>query len=641
MIKLLFILIFFNQNPDPVRDSLLLELKTSQKPDKKASIYYNLAKQLYGSDQNLAIAYADSAICFGELSNNQKMTANAINIKAVAYLIKSDFETSTKLNLEALKIRESIQDTVGLLESHLNLGNILYRQGKSNEAIGRYKKSLEYAKMINSQRGLSLLYNNIGSYYRDRWNSTDAKVDLDSARFYLLQSLDIKTKLNDSRAQIHTLNQLSELAQGEKDYMIAENYLKRSLEISQGVEDGELQISILTQLSQFNLEVGDKAQALDFALRSYAIAEDMEATYMISSTSGFVANAYEALGDYKNALDFNKRKIKADQQLNNETKQKIQQDLLIQYESEKKELENQRLLEEQRFLDLTLRRKNELLIGAGIILLGLVGVGFFQRRKNRQLAIAQQSLNMTLGQLTEKNEEIEKKSLLLSQVNSNLKESNSIRERFLSVVSHDVKAPLNSLQLLLDYWDQKILSVEELNDLIPRISKQTKTVQNLLKNLLEWAQTQMEYSKLQFSEVNLRELVEESIRFAAPSAEGKKVNIINLIPEELTLRSDRDRLNFIIRNLVSNALKFTNSDGQVVVSFDNGKIQVADNGIGMSKKRLESLFAQGMGPSTGTDGEKGSGIGLLLCKEFAESLGAKLEVVSELNKGSTFSVNLG
>ncbi|OYX18208.1 MAG: hypothetical protein B7Z16_09125, partial [Algoriphagus sp. 32-45-6] len=103
----------------------------------------------------------------------------------------------------------------------------------------------------------------------------------------------------------------------------------------------------------------------------------------------------------------------------------------------------------------------------------------------------------------------------------------------------------------------------------------------------------MEYSKLQFSEVNLRELVEESIRFAAPSAEGKKVNIINLIPEELTLRSDRDRLNFIIRNLVSNALKFTNSDGQVVVSFDNGKIQVADNGIGMSKKRLESLFAQG------------------------------------------------
>lgn len=336
MIKLLFILIFFNQNPDPVRDSLLLELKTSQNPDKKASIYYNLAKQLYGSDQNLAIAYADSAIYFGELSNNQKMTANAINIKAVAYLIKSDFETSTKLNLEALKIRESIQDTVGLLESHLNLGNILYRQGKSNEAIGRYKKSLEYAKMINSQRGLSLLYNNIGSYYRDRWNSTDAKVDLDSARFYLLQSLDIKTKLNDSRAQIHTLNQLSELAQGEKDYMIAENYLKRSLEISQGVEDGELQISILTQLSQFNLEVGDKAQALDFALRSYAIAEDMEATYMISSTSGFVANAYEALGDYKNALDFNKRKIKADQQLNNETKQKIQQDLLIQYESEKR-----------------------------------------------------------------------------------------------------------------------------------------------------------------------------------------------------------------------------------------------------------------------------------------------------------------
>ena len=638
MLSLLF------QNSNPVGDSLVLELRKANDPAVKASLYYTLAKTYYGSNQDLAIAYADSSISLSEQTNVQKMKANAINIKAVAYLIKSDFETSMKLNLEALKIRETIQDTVGLIESHLNIGNILYRTSKGKEAIERYKKALGYAKLAKSQRGLSLLFNNIGSYYRDRWKESSESSDLDSAKVYLIQSMEIKTALNDSRGLIHTLNQLSELAMGEKRYMLAESYLNRALEITKGVDDGELQISLLTQLTDFNIEVGDKSKALTYALSAFEIAEKMESTYMISSTSGFVANAYEALGDYRNALQFNKKKMEADRILNDENKQKIQEDLLIQYESEKKELENQRLLEEQRFLDLSLRRKNELLIGAGIILIGLAGIGFLQRKKNGELARAEKDLTNTLHELTAKNEEVQKQSILLSEANTALKESNSVRERLLSVVSHDLKTPLTSLQTLLDYWDKKLLSEEELTDLLPRISKQTETVNLLLENLLEWAKTQMEYSQLQFAEVNLRSLVDESIKLATTSTEGKILTILNDVPEELVIHTDRERLNFIIRNLISNALKFTQSEGLIRVSYDpfgKGKIQIIDNGVGMNQSRLESLFSRKMGASKGTDGEKGSGVGLLLCKEFAESLGASLEVVSKENEGSTFTINLG
>lgn len=644
MWKVALVLNLLFQTPNPAGDSLVLELKKTQDPKAKASIYYNLAKNYYGSDQDLAIAYADSSLSFSQKVDDPKMKGNAINIKAVAFLIKSDFETSMKLNLEALKIREAIQDTVGLLESHLNIGNILYRTNKSNEAVGRYKKALTYAKLANSQRGLSLLFNNIGSYYRDRWKLSKEASDLDSAKVYLVQSMEIKSTLNDSRGLIHTLNQLSELAQSEKKYMLAESYLNRGLEVSKGIEDAELQISILTQLTEFNLEVGDKSQALGYAKNALEIAEKMESTYMISNTSGYVAEAYEALGDYRNALLFNKKKMEADRILNDENKQKIQEDLLIQYESEKKELENQRLLEAQRFLDLSLQRKNELLIGAAIILIGLVGIGFLQRKKNRELADAQQELQYALNQLTEKNREIEQQSNLLLESNEALKESNSIRERLLSVLSHDLKTPLNSLNLLLDFWGKKEFSAEEIEAILPKISQQTKTVQGLLENLLEWAQTQMEYSKLQFAEVNLRSLAEESIALAKTTAEGKKLDIINEIPEEISIYTDRDRLNFIIRNLISNALKFTPAEGQILVAYeaeDKGKIKVIDNGVGMSKSRMQALFSQGMGPSKGTEGEKGSGVGLLLCKEFAESLGAKLEVVSEVKKGSTFSILLG
>lgn len=644
MFKVALVLSLFFQNTNPTGDSLVRELKKTQDPSTKASIYYNLAKTYYGSDQDLAIAYADSSISFSNQVDVPKMKANAINIKAVAYLIKSDFETSMKLNLEALKIRETIQDTVGLIESHLNIGNILYRTSKGKEAIERYKKALGYAKLAKSQRGLSLLFNNIGSYYRDRWKESSESSDLDSAKVYLIQSMEIKTALNDSRGLIHTLNQLSELAMGEKRYMLAESYLNRALEITKGVDDGELQISLLTQLTDFNIEVGDKSKALTYALSAFEIAEKMESTYMISSTSGFVANAYEALGDYRNALQFNKKKMEADRILNDENKQKIQEDLLIQYESEKKELENQRLLEEQRFLDLSLRRKNELLIGAGIILIGLAGIGFLQRKKNGELARAEKDLTNTLHELTAKNEEVQKQSILLSEANTALKESNSVRERLLSVVSHDLKTPLTSLQTLLDYWDKKLLSEEELTDLLPRISKQTETVNLLLENLLEWAKTQMEYSQLQFAEVNLRSLVDESIKLATTSTEGKILTILNDVPEELVIHTDRERLNFIIRNLISNALKFTQSEGLIRVSYDpfgKGKIQIIDNGVGMNQSRLESIFSRKMGASKGTDGEKGSGVGLLLCKEFAESLGASLEVVSKENEGSTFTINLG
>ena len=304
----------------------------------------------------------------------------------------------------------------------------------------------------------------------------------------------------------------------------------------------------------------------------------------------------------------------------------------------------QRLLEEQRFLDLSLRRKNELLIGAGIILIGLAGIGFLQRKKNGELARAEKDLTNTLHELTAKNEEVQKQSILLSEANTALKESNSVRERLLSVVSHDLKTPLTSLQTLLDYWDKKLLSEEELTDLLPRISKQTETVNLLLENLLEWAKTQMEYSQLQFAEVNLRSLVDESIKLATTSTEGKKLTILNDVPEELVIHTDRERLNFIIRNLISNALKFTQSEGLIRVSYDpfgKGKIQIIDNGVGMNQSRLESIFSRKMGASKGTDGEKGSGVGLLLCKEFAESLGASLEVVSKENEGSTFTINLG
>lgn len=151
-----------------------------------------MARTFYATDPDRSIAYTDSAFFQLEDSKLEKLRANVLNIRGVASLIKSDFESAMKSHVDALRIREQIQDTVGILESQLNIGNILYRTGSAREAAVRYRKALFYAKLSDNQRGQGLLYNNLGSYFRDLWTETKDPVDLDSAKYYLTEASTIK-----------------------------------------------------------------------------------------------------------------------------------------------------------------------------------------------------------------------------------------------------------------------------------------------------------------------------------------------------------------------------------------------------------------------------------------------------------------
>lgn len=623
-------------------DSLKKEVLLSQDLPQKAELYYALAKANYAADQELSIAYADSAIALAETQNLPKIKANSLNIKGVSQLIQSNFESAMETHLEALTLREELRDTVGLLESQLNIGNILYRTGNANEAAQRYRTALFYAEITGNQRGQSLLYNNLGSYFRDLYQETDENLDLDSATYYLQQSLKIKTELNDSGGTINTLNQLSELARKEGDLALAENYLNQALQVSEGIQNKELQISLLSELAEFRMEKNDFQQAIDYARSAFQLAEEMESTFLISSTSGLLASAYSGLGDYRNAFSFSERKIAADQIIYTEQNKRATEDLLIKYESEKKQLENQRLLEQQKFLDLSIQRKNEILVGFGILLIGLVAGWVYQRKKNKELDLAHQETKDILTRIQAQNEKIELQSRELELANLALKESNRIRERLFSVVSHDLKAPLASLQGCLNIFESDLISEKEFREILPKISSQTEVVGRLLENLLEWASAQLEFNRIELSPVHVRELVFESIQFFAQNIEGKSLQVFNEIPDDLQLVLDRERLNFIIRNLISNAIKFTPKGGEVRISYSSegkGKIKVSDSGLGMNPEQIKTLFSGRVASGKGTQGEKGAGVGLMLCKEFTESIGAKLEVDSRKNDGSTFSIS--
>jgi signal transduction histidine kinase len=224
-----------------------------------------------------------------------------------------------------------------------------------------------------------------------------------------------------------------------------------------------------------------------------------------------------------------------------------------------------------------------------------------------------------------------------------LNELNASKDKFFSIIAHDLKNPFNTIIGFSDMMKESIrlndpATFYEYTEMINTSAIQTL---RLLENLLEWANSQR--GNLSFTPVpiNLSEIVKDEFIMVDEMATGKNIELKSFIPETLTFVADKNMIRTILRNLITNAVKFTHKNGQVQVNAinynDNIEISVSDNGIGMSKETIAKLFRIDANLSTrGTENEKGTGLGLFLCKEFAEKHNGNIWVESEEGKGSTF-----
>ncbi len=240
-----------------------------------------------------------------------------------------------------------------------------------------------------------------------------------------------------------------------------------------------------------------------------------------------------------------------------------------------------------------------------------------------------------------------KTHLALMQQQQELKELNATKDKFFSIIAHDLKSPFNHLLGLTEIINnlaeksdnKEILEISEL------INKSAKRGKNLLDNLLEWSRSQIGTHIFNPKNIVLFDSVDETISFASSMAAEKHISIVNDIPQKTIVLADINMLNTILRNLISNAIKFTNPDGVVrIYARDlkhSVKITVEDNGIGISNSILPKLFNIEENPSTiGTGSEKGTGLGLILCREFVDRHGGEIYVKSERGMGSKFIFKL-
>lgn len=217
---------------------------------------------------------------------------------------------------------------------------------------------------------------------------------------------------------------------------------------------------------------------------------------------------------------------------------------------------------------------------------------------------------------------------------------NILKNRLLSVVSHDTRSPLNSLKGTLFLLENDALTQEEMKDTVGKIIIQSEQVNNFLDNLLHWAKNQFEQPKPNVSSFNIQEVLLPTIELLKPIAFAKKITILHNNIQDLTIKADKEMLKTVIRNLISNAIKFcsTNDSIEIKTLTNNNQVTVFcnDTGIGISQENLEKIFEEGQLSTKGTNNELGTGLGLLLCKSFVEANGGNIGVTSQENKGSSF-----
>ncbi len=239
-------------------------------------------------------------------------------------------------------------------------------------------------------------------------------------------------------------------------------------------------------------------------------------------------------------------------------------------------------------------------------------------------------------------------SAALEKSQEKLKEANRSKDRFFSILAHDLKGPFQGLLGYADIIkrDADALSKDEIKDFASELYDSAKRLFRMLENLLEWSRLQRGTIKIEPSKINVKQSADMTIEFLQGFARQKGVTIENLAPDDLFIYADPNMFSTVVRNLVSNAIKFTKNGDKITVNArklndDFAEISVADTGVGIKKEDQEKLFRIDVKHSTkGTNNEEGTGLGLILCKEFVEKNGGEIWVESELGKGSTFSFSL-
>ena len=273
---------------------------------------------------------------------------------------------------------------------------------------------------------------------------------------------------------------------------------------------------------------------------------------------------------------------------------------------------------------------------------------YLVKRENTEYQLRLVKQNDTLQK---KNQEIRNqkqiiadKARLLQMQKKELTKLDALKNRLFSVISHDLKSPMYAMRNLFQNMHHYDLPAEEVKSMVPDVLNDLNYTIGLMENLLQWSKSQMQSDAVRAQEIDLSLLINDVIKVLRLQAEAKDVKIENTVSDATHVYADRDMINLVLRNLLSNAIKFTPAKGRISIGIHQHnyfvEVFVQDSGQGITKEAIKKINENNFYTTKGTASESGTGLGLMLCKEFLAKHGGKMHIESEPGQGSTFSFTL-
>lgn len=549
--------------------------------------------------------------------------SRSLNYIGLVYWKWGDLTLSLDYFTQALKIKESLNDSFEIAVTLNNMANIYNELKEYNESLKYANRALKLSEAINDKYSQGRALNNIGvSYYKMK--------NYDKAKDIQLKSLQVKETSGDKSGIGYSFSSLGDIYFDLKNFTKAIEYYEKSLEIRKDLHDNYGISSVLISIGKTYQKLGNNNLALEHYNKSLQIAQTGLLKEVEMNNYLALSNLYENFGDTKKALNyFRQYHDLKDSIYTKETRDKLAE-LRINFESEKKEKEISLLIKENELRQLQINKQSQrynILITISVFGILMTAFYFYFQNKRKLL-------------LEEKNRNFE-------VYTNELKELNASKDKFFSIVAHDLKSPFHGLLgfsgLLADELDT--LSKDQVRRYVNNIKTSTRNVYGLIENLLDWSRIQIGRSEFVQQKTDVKEEVDSVINLLFTNAQNKDIRLISEVNAGTYINADRKMVQSIFQNLITNAIKFTYPGGKIKINADQSgadiEIRVSDSGIGISKENIERVFKIDTQFTTvGTAEEKGTGLGLLLCKEMVEKHGGKIRVESELNIGSTFILTL-
>jgi signal transduction histidine kinase len=574
----------------------------------KALNYLGVVYRKLG-DLDKSYSYFDQALDFANVLKDSVQIGYSYNNLTDYYIKKASYTIALENVLIAYEIFNKLNNKVGLSYCINYLGEIYIHQGDLPKALVYLEEAAKIRNEINDMRGYSNSITNIGEIF-----SKQGKFS--KAFDYYYNALRINKKIGYKKGTGRVLSLLSNIFCEENNFEKALNNVKGALKINHDIKNKAGQIENLNQLGIIylrlnNLKLSKKSleKALLLSRESGHLDQEM-LSYL------YLSDYYAKKKDYQGAFNATKNYISLKDSIYSYENLGKFADIQTLFETNKKEVENKILKQDVEFE----KRINGYFLIAFIIIFVIIIL----------IVILLVSKNKTQN-----------------KANNLLKELNSSKDKFFSILAHDLKGPFQGIlgytDILKNEYDS--LEKEEVKVLVSSLYSVTRNVYNLLEGLLEWSRAQtgrIEYNPTFFM---LSEEANNVVQLLTESAVVKEIVFSSTIENSIKVYADRDMVNTILRNLVANAIKFTNNGKIVKIVAEKRAndvvVSVVDHGIGMSQEEIQSLFRIDIHHTTlGTNGEEGTGVGLILCKELVQSNGGKIWVESEIGKGSKFSFNL-